>query len=117
MKSTYRSGLIAEYLAIMVLLFKGYRILAHRWKSVCGEIDIIARKKSHIIFVEVKKRPNEYCGLEAISLNQQRRIRNSANIYLSKMKKNTGFTARFDIILVLPSKIMHLQNYWGHMNS
>ena len=50
----YKFGLIAEYISIIILFFKGYKILENRYKTKLGEVDIIASKASHIVFVEVK---------------------------------------------------------------
>ena len=53
---TFRTGISAESRAAMFLVAKGFRILARRWKSPVGEIDIIARRRSLLVFVEVKAR-------------------------------------------------------------
>jgi putative endonuclease len=54
----FRTGISAESRAAAFLIAKGFRILARRWKSPVGEIDIVARRRSLLIFVEVKARPN-----------------------------------------------------------
>ena len=58
-QQTYDRGLWAENVAKIYLTFKGYRILQSRFKSPVGEIDIIAKKKNAIIFIEVKARKTE----------------------------------------------------------
>src|SRR5262249_8522088 len=52
----FRTGISAESRAAAFLVAKGLRILARRWKSPVGEIDIIARRRSLLVFVEVKAR-------------------------------------------------------------
>src|SRR5262249_47186841 len=52
----FRTGISAESRAAAFLIAKGFRILARRWKSPVGEIDIIARRRSLLVFVEVKAR-------------------------------------------------------------
>ena len=52
----FRTGISAESRAAAFLIAKGFRILARRWRSPVGEIDIIARRRSLLIFVEVKAR-------------------------------------------------------------
>ena len=54
----FRTGISAESRAAAFLIAKGFRILARRWRSPVGEIDIIARRRSLLIFVEVKARAN-----------------------------------------------------------
>ena len=52
--AAYRHGLRAEIAAASLLLAKGYRILARRYKTPLGEIDLVVRRGSTIAFVEVK---------------------------------------------------------------
>ena len=54
--AAFRVGLSAESRAAAYLIAKGYRILARRWKTPLGEIDIVARRRYTLIFVEVKAR-------------------------------------------------------------
>ena len=54
----FRTGISAESRAAAFLIAKGFRILARRWRSPVGEIDIIARRRTLLIFVEVKARAN-----------------------------------------------------------
>ena len=68
-------GLSAESRATACLLLKGYRILARRFKTPVGEIDIVARRRSTLVFVEVKARKNLDDAAEALTARQQARIR------------------------------------------
>ena len=52
----FRIGLSAESRAAALLIAKGFRILARRCKSPVGEIDIVARRRELLVFVEVKAR-------------------------------------------------------------
>ena len=52
----FRLGISAESRAAAFLIAKGFRILARRWRSPVGEIDIIARRRQLLVFVEVKAR-------------------------------------------------------------
>ena len=54
--AAFRLGLSAESRAAMFLVAKGYRIVARRWKTPFGEIDIVARRRRTLVFVEVKAR-------------------------------------------------------------
>ncbi|MEZ5759409.1 MAG: YraN family protein [Emcibacteraceae bacterium] len=55
-KKAYKWGQLAELFASLMLRFKGYSIVARRYKTRVGEIDIIARKGPLTIFCEVKAR-------------------------------------------------------------
>jgi Holliday junction resolvase-like predicted endonuclease len=52
----YRHGLFAETIAALLLRTKGHRILARRYKTPVGEIDLVALKGRRLAFVEVKQR-------------------------------------------------------------
>ena len=55
-RKAFIRGHVSEYLAVLYLLFRGYRILAMRFRPKAGEIDVIARKADLVVFVEVKAR-------------------------------------------------------------
>ena len=55
-ESRFQLGISAESRAAALLIAKGFRILARRWKSPVGEIDIVARRRQLLVFVEVKAR-------------------------------------------------------------
>src|SRR5260370_38142696 len=69
----FRLGISAESRAAAVLIAKGFRILARRWRSPVGEIDIIAARRHLLIFVEVKAR--EKFDDAAWSVTDRRRAR------------------------------------------
>ncbi|NTF30731.1 YraN family protein [Rhizobium skierniewicense] len=100
-----RRGHIAEYWAALYLLLKGYRILALRYRTRSGEIDIIARKKDVIAFIEVKARASETGAIDAVSSASQVRIRAAADLWLSRRKDAAALSLRFDIVAVLPRRM------------
>src|SRR5215217_6408939 len=55
--AAFRTGLSAESRAAAFLMAKGYRILAKRFRTPYGEIDIVARRRNLVAFIEVKARP------------------------------------------------------------
>src|SRR6266513_5978786 len=69
----FRTGISAESRAAAFLIAKGFRILARRWKSPVGEIDIVARRRSLLLFVEVKAR--EKLDDAAWSVTDRQRLR------------------------------------------
>jgi putative endonuclease len=100
-----RRGHAAEYWAAFYLMFKGYRILALRYRTRLGEIDIIARKKDVIAFIEVKARASDMGAIDAVSYASQKRIRAAADIWLSRRTDAALLSLRFDIVAVLPRRI------------
>jgi putative endonuclease len=103
--AAFRTGLSAESRAAAYLIAKGFRILSRRWKSPLGEIDIVARRRGLLIFVEVKARATLDEAAEAVTQRQQRRIAQAAEAWLASFPKTTFTDARFDAILVAPAKL------------
>jgi putative endonuclease len=93
-------GHISEYVAAALLLFKGYRIVAMRYKTKSGEIDIIARKGDLIAFVEVKARRATMDSIFAVDPGTQRRIRNASLSWLARQKDAARLSLRYDIVAV-----------------
>ncbi len=98
-------GKTGEELAASLLKENGYKILALNFKTKIGEIDIIARDKDTISFVEVKTRHSDKFGLpqEAISSSKQRQISKAALVYL-KDNNLLNKKARFDVVSVILSQ-------------
>lgn len=79
---------------------KGYTLLTCNYKRPCGEIDVIARDKSTLIFIEVKTRTKNYFdAAELITPAKQKRIIMTANSYLLEYNHAT-MACRFDVALV-----------------
>jgi putative endonuclease len=98
-------GISAESRAAVWLIAHGYRILARRWKSPLGEIDIIAARRYTLIFVEVKARATLDGAAESVTERQKQRIAAAAEIWLAKNPMPTIRDMRFDCILVAPGKL------------
>ena len=103
--AAFRVGISAESRAAAFLVAKGFRILARRWRSPAGEIDIVARRKHLLIFVEVKARADFDAAAEAVSPRQQRRIAAAAEAWLAAYGAGSLRDFRFDVILVVPGKM------------
>ncbi|CDN50651.1 YraN family protein [Neorhizobium galegae] len=101
----YKRGHLSEYLAALYLFVKGYRILAIRYRTKIGEIDLIARKGDLVIFVEVKARRGESEAIDAVGYTTQNRIRAASALWLSKRKHVATLSQRYDIIAVLPGRL------------
>ena len=103
--AAHRFGLSAESIAATLLLAKGYRILARRWRSPVGEIDIIARSRTTLVFVEVKARDRLDDAAEAVLLRQRRRIADAAAAWLARRPDLAELAMRFDVVLVAPGRL------------
>ncbi len=104
-RTGYRLGLRAETLAALFLRFKGYRILARRYASPVGEIDIVARKGKALVFVEVKARADLDIAHESIRPTQRARIVRGAEAYLSRNPRYVNHDLRFDAVLIAPGRL------------
>jgi putative endonuclease len=101
----FQLGISAESRAAAWLIAHGFRILARRWKSPVGEIDVIAARRRLLIFVEVKARANLDDAAEAVSEHQRRRIVAAAEAWLAAHPQPAIRDMRFDVILVAPGKL------------
>ena len=79
----FRVGISAESRAAALLIAKGFRILARRWKSPVGEIDIVARRRRLLVFVEVKARENLDDAAWSVTGRQRARIVAAAEAWLA----------------------------------
>ncbi len=100
-----RRGHAAEYWAALYLLLRGYRILAIRYRTRLGEIDLIARKRDVIAIVEVKARSSGEGAVDAVGGRSRQRIRAAADLWLSRRRYAGRFSLRFDIVAVLPRRL------------
>ena len=92
-------GKDSESLAARHLQKNGYKILEQNYRNKLGEIDIIAKEKGALVFVEVKARKTHVFGNPkwAVTPNKQRKISMVALYYL-KATKQTHVKARFDVV-------------------
>jgi putative endonuclease len=109
-------GKKGEEAALAFLKKKGYKIEATNYRTTTGEIDIIARDKSVLVFIEVKTRKSPVFGLpyEAVHHHKQAKIRLVAGRFLAEKACGCG-DCRFDVISILLSatgdyKIEHIEN-------
>jgi putative endonuclease len=102
--AAFRAGLSAESRAALLFLLKGYRIVARRWKSPVGEVDLIARRGRLLVFVEVKARDRLDAAAEAITPYQQRRIVAAAQAWLGRHPGDADKNIRFDAVLMAPRR-------------
>ena len=95
-------GKLGEELAVRELERRGYAITARRYRTRCGEIDIVAEDRSVLVFVEVKARVDAEFGTaaEAVTPWKQRRLTRMANFYLNDQCIENR-PCRFDVVTVM----------------
>jgi putative endonuclease len=103
-QAAFRLGLSAESRAAALLLAKGYRVVARRFRTGVGEVDIVARRGNLLVFVEVKARERIDDAAEAVTPRQQRRIIAAAEAWLAANQDDVARNIRFDVILVAPRR-------------
>ena len=103
--AAFRTGISAEARAAAYLMAKGYRILARRFRSPYGEIDIVARKRNLVAFVEVKARATLDDAAYAVTPRQQARISDAAQAWLQAHPEHAEFELRFDVMLIAPGHL------------
>ena len=109
--AAFRLGISAESRAALVLIAKAYRIVARRWKTPFGEIDIVARRRNDLVFVEVKAREQFDDAAEAVTERTRQRIVAAAKMWLAHRPQDAQCAIRFDVILVAPGKMpRHIVN-------
>ncbi|NCT40539.1 MAG: YraN family protein [Alphaproteobacteria bacterium] len=96
--TSYSKGVLAEERAAKQLKRDGYTVIKKRYKTKFGEIDIIARKRDLIAFVEVKAHQSVRDSLYAVTPKTRRRIEQSALWFLSEYPEYSSFDMRFDVI-------------------
>jgi putative endonuclease len=101
----FRTWISAESRAAAFLIAKGFRIVARRFKSPVGEIDIVARRRTLLIFVEVKARPNLEEAAWSVTERQRGRIIAAAEAWLARYPDDRIRDIRFDAVLVAPGRI------------
>src|SRR5262249_3685903 len=101
----FRLGLSAESRAAAFLIAEGFRILARRYRSPVGRVDIVARPRPPLAFVEVKAREELDDAAWSVTERQQARIIAAAETWLARYPDERIRDIRFDAMLVAPGRI------------
>jgi len=96
-----RAGIQGEARAVAELERRGYAVVARRYRTRHGEIDIVARDGETVVFVEVKTKESAEFGTaaEAVTVRKQRRVISMAIDYLAR-NHLTSSPCRFDVIAI-----------------
>lgn len=110
--TSYSKGLYAEFIARIYLRLHGCKILKSRYitgrNTNRAEIDIIAKHKNTLIFIEVKNRKSIQHAWDAITPRQAIRLRRAAETYI--IQNRWDGDARFDVIAVCGRHIHWMKN-------
>ena len=100
-------GRLAEVLAAMSLRLRGYQVIARRFRTPLGEIDLIVRRGRLLAFVEVKARADLEQALAALGARQRERTERSAELFLANHPAYRDYSLRFDVVAVRPWRLPH----------
>lgn len=101
-RNAEKHGRFAERLAAWSCRIRGFRVVAERYRTPLGEIDLVLRRGSLVIFAEVKARASFDQALLALRPQQQQRLARAAEIFLRDHPIHAACAMRFDLIAVLP---------------
>ena len=107
-----RLGHFAEACAVWRLRLAGYAILARRYKTRLGEIDIVARRGGVLAFVEVKARADFETGIFALRGPQFGRVARAASLFIAHHPRHAMCSLRFDAVIVSGLWPRHLPDVW-----
>jgi len=108
--TSFQTGLSAERRACLYLIAKGYRILARRYRTPHGEIDVVAKRRATLVFAEVKARNSLDEAAYSVTPRQQQRIATAASLWLAAHPDHANLDCRFDVILIAPRRLpRHLE--------
>ena len=111
-QAAYRLGQVAELRAVWRLRLAGYSILARRYKTKLGEIDIVMRRGGILAFVEVKARADLGKATDSLAGRQFGRVARAASLFVARNPRYAAHSIRFDAVLVGRLWPRHLPDVW-----
>jgi putative endonuclease len=95
-------GQTAENQACAYLQQQGLRLVTRNYRCKVGEIDLIMRDKTDLVFVEVRYRKNDSFGggLQSITSAKQAKLTRAASFYLQRNRLTENIPCRFDVIAI-----------------
>ncbi len=93
-------GAEAEKKALEYLISNGLSLLEKNYRSHFGEIDLIVKDKSELVFVEVRQRASQDFGgaIESVNKTKQKKLIKTAEQYLVSHQKYDKMACRFDVV-------------------
>lgn len=107
-----RLGVDGEALVATWYSERGYEVVERNWRCREGEIDLVVRSGSALVFCEVKTRSSDRFGtaLEAVTVSKQLRLRKLGARWLSEHRGSGQLTVRFDVASVMAGEILVIEN-------
>lgn len=109
-------GAWGERVTVQYLQEHGYVILARNWKTKLGELDIVAKDRATIVFVEVKTRATGRYGYaeESVTATKRHTLRRLAELFLRAIQQS-GTRYRIDVVAIMPAisgqpEIRHIED-------
>ncbi len=108
-------GKQGELFAEKYLRKNRFKILDKNYRCSLGEIDVVAREKDTIVFIEVKTRSSDFIAepFESVGKKKQEKLRNLAEYYLAQ-KGYENYEIRFDVLSIVYEdkefRIEHIRN-------
>lgn len=110
-RTNHQRGLLAETMALVWLMLKGYWPIATRYKTPVGEIDLVMKRGKQLVFVEVKARKQYSDAAEAVHSKNQARVVRAAHYYLQSHPQYAYCNLRFDVCAIAWYRLpKHLSN-------
>ena len=114
--NAYAKGVLGEAAACDWLLKRGMELLARRFHSPFGEIDLVMLDGETLVFVEVKARGSGGAALAqaAVTPAKRRRIVETARCFLAQHPQHAARAVRFDVMTVAQDGVRHIPDaFWG----
>lgn len=114
-KTAYHSGIAAELRIAQDYERRGFSVARKRWRGAGGEIDLILRDGTALVFVEVKQARNFERAAQSLSRQQMQRIALSAEEFAGQEPQGSLTEMRFDVALVDgKGETQIIENAFGH---
>jgi putative endonuclease len=99
---TQKAGRIAEDKALAYLKARGLHLVGRNYSCTLGEIDLVMRDGSYLVFIEVRSRVNTGFGSGAVSVTyaKQQKIIKATQHYILKNQVQDKYPLRFDVISI-----------------
>ena len=112
-REAHHRGHGAEKRAAWWLRLKAYRILAINWRSVAGEVDLIAKRGKTLAFIEVKQRVDADTATFSLTPRQRARLARAAGLFVAQRPELAVLTLRFDLMAFgRMGRPVHLIDAW-----
>lgn len=98
---------------LIILTLAGHRILARRYKTKAGEIDLITKRGGTIAMVEVKARQTIDDAIYAVTPANRRRIEAAGRSFIARYPRYAHCAVRYDICAVAPWGFRWVKQAWG----